>query len=100
MQGGDQQTIARYARDLAQGLSRVGTELKRRDTDDLLGAAESFGRNQPVAFLGAAALTGFVASRFALASAQRRANQSRPDSTTAPDTNRGTAPGLEKGDRQ
>ena len=102
----DQQVIARYARDLAQGLSQVGTQLQQRDTDDLIGAAEDFGRKQPLAFLGAAALTGFMASRFALASAHRRAvrasdaptSQTRrsdfPSSTTT-----GAGAGTFSGDR-
>jgi hypothetical protein len=33
--------------------------------------AERFGRRQPVAFLGIAALAGFAAGRFAMASARR-----------------------------
>ena len=36
----------------------------------MMGMAQSFGRQQPLAFLGAAALAGFMASRFAQASAQ------------------------------
>jgi hypothetical protein len=69
---GDQAVIARYARDLANGIDRMSGTVRSRDVDDLLGAARDFGRNQPVAFLGMAALAGFVASRFALASAHRR----------------------------
>lgn len=67
----EQPMIARYARDLASGLNRFGDTVQNKDVDDLLGMAQSFGRSQPLAFLGAAALAGFVASRFALASAQR-----------------------------
>lgn len=72
LDGTDQQTIARYARDLAAGLSSFGKTVESRDVDDLIGMAQDFGRRQPMAFLGAAALAGFVASRFALASAHRR----------------------------
>lgn len=75
----DQQTVARYARDLATGLSSMGKTVEERDVDELMGLAQDFGRKQPVAFLGAAALAGFVASRFALASAHRREN--KPAST-------------------
>ena len=46
--------------------------MKNRNVDELLAMAEDFGRTQPVAFLGAAALAGFVASRFVLSSANRR----------------------------
>jgi hypothetical protein len=76
LDGSDQQTVARYARDLAAGLSRMGKTIESKDVDDLMGVAQDFGRRQPVAFLGAAVLLGFVASRFSLASAHRR--ESRP----------------------
>ena len=72
LDGSEQPTVARYARDLAAGLSSVGKTIESRDVDDLMGMAQDFGRKQPVAFLGAAALAGFVASRFALASSHRR----------------------------
>lgn len=72
LDGSDQQTVAHYARDLAAGLSSMGKTIESKDVDDLMGLAQDFGRKQPVAFLGAAALAGFVASRFALASTHRR----------------------------
>jgi hypothetical protein len=78
LEGSDQQTVARYARDLASGLSNLGKTVEDRDVDDLMGLAQDFGRKQPVAFLGAAALAGFVASRFAVASAHRRDNKPAP----------------------
>lgn len=77
----DQQTVARYARDLASGISSVGKTIEDRDVDELMGLAQDFGRNQPVAFLGAAALAGFVASRFAFASAHRRDTKAAPASS-------------------
>jgi hypothetical protein len=79
LDGSDQQTVARYARDLASGLANMGKTVEDRDVDDLMGLAQDFGRKQPVAFLGAAALAGFMASRFALASAHRR--ESKPATT-------------------
>lgn len=78
--GNEQQTVARYARDLASGLSSMGKTMEERDIDDLMGLAQDFGRKQPVAFLGAAALAGFVASRFALASNHRRDSKAREQS--------------------
>ena len=75
LDGSDQATVARYARDFAAGLSGMGKTIEDRDIDDLMGLAQDFGRKQPVAFLGAAALAGFVASRFALASTHRRENK-------------------------
>lgn len=80
--GSEQQTVARYARDLASGLSSMGKTIEERDVDDLMGLAQDFGRKQPVAFLGAAALAGFVASRFALASTHRRDSKTRQQAGT------------------
>lgn len=74
---GEQPTTARYARDLAGGLDRFGHSVEGKSVDELMGMAQQFGRSQPLAFLGAAALAGFVASRFAGASAQRLHRQDR-----------------------
>jgi hypothetical protein len=68
----DQPVVAEYAHDLADGIRRVSDTVKNNNVDELLAMAEDFGRTQPVAFLGAAALAGFVASRFVLSSANRR----------------------------
>jgi ElaB/YqjD/DUF883 family membrane-anchored ribosome-binding protein len=68
----DQPQIAGYANELASGIKRVSDTVKNRNVDELLAMAEDFGRTQPVAFLGVAALAGFVASRFVLSSANRR----------------------------
>jgi len=98
----EQQMVGRYARDLASGLSGLGKTIEDRDVDDLMGMAQDFGRKQPVAFLGAAALAGFVASRFAMASTHRRENrttsaggnssyQSTTQSATAPEGPAGTS---------
>ncbi|MBJ3784720.1 hypothetical protein [Devosia sediminis] len=83
LDGSDQQTIARYARDLASGISSMGKTVQDRDVDDLMGLAQDFGRRQPVAFLGAAALAGFVASRFAMASNQRREQKASQSGSAA-----------------
>jgi ElaB/YqjD/DUF883 family membrane-anchored ribosome-binding protein len=67
-----QPVIAGYATDLAGGIKRVAETMKNHNVDELLAMAEDFGRTQPVAFLGAGALAGFVASRFVLSSSHRR----------------------------
>ncbi len=72
----DQPVVAGYAHELADGIKRVSETVKSRNVDELLAMAEDFGRTQPVAFIGAAALAGFVASRFVLSSAGRRNNPS------------------------
>lgn len=86
LDGSDQQTVARYARDLASGLSSMGKTIEDRDVDDLMAMAQDFGRKQPVAFLGAAALAGFVASRFALASSHRRDTKTGATTPQQPQT--------------
>lgn len=63
---------AQYARTIADGATRLSTTLRDNDVDDLVEIAQDFGRRQPAAFMGAAALLGFAASRFVLASAKRR----------------------------
>jgi hypothetical protein len=85
---GDQATTARYARDLATNLEKFGKTVEGKSVDDLMGMAQQFGRTQPLAFLGAAALAGFVASRFAMASAQR---VSQPASGAQTGTTPGTS---------
>ncbi len=87
----EQQSIARYARDLAGGLSRFGRNVEGKDVDEVMGMAQSFGRQQPLAFLGAAALAGFMASRFAQASthrSERSASATTPGSVARTTTSR------------
>ena len=86
LEDGDQATIGRYARDLANGLDRFGREVNTKEPEDLMGMAQEFGRSQPLAFLGAAALAGFVAARFAGASAHRRQERSAATSYTSSTT--------------
>lgn len=71
----DQSSIAGYARQIADGINRFADTVKTRPVDDIVNTAQDFGRKQPVAFLGAAALAGFVASRFVAASAHRSPDQ-------------------------
>lgn len=66
---------AGYARTIADGVDRFSRTLKERDVDGLIGMAEQFGRKQPGAFMAAAAIAGFAASRFLVASARRREAQ-------------------------
>ena len=63
---------ANYARMIADNAEKLSATIRDNDVDQLLGMAQDFGRRQPVAFMGAAALLGFAASRFVLASAKRR----------------------------
>lgn len=65
---------AHYARMIADNAEKLSTTIRDSDVDQLLGMAQDFGRRQPALFVGAAALLGFAASRFVMASAQRRGN--------------------------
>lgn len=71
MKDGEYGMIGRYARDLGGSARRLATDLKNRDMSEVVSMAENFGRRQPVAFLGLAALAGLAASRFVTASAHR-----------------------------
>jgi hypothetical protein len=64
---------AQYARMIADNAQKLSSSIHDNSVDELMTMAQDFGRRQPVAFLGAAALLGFAASRFLLASAQRPA---------------------------
>jgi len=66
---------ARYARMIAEGAEKLSDTVRSNDVDQLMTIAQDFGRKQPAAFLGAAALLGFAASRFLLASAKRAEEQ-------------------------
>jgi hypothetical protein len=69
---GQNASTAHYARMIADNADKLSSLVRDNDVDQLLAKAQDFGRRQPVAFLGAAALLGFAASRFVTASAQRQ----------------------------
>lgn len=68
----EQPATAGYASSIAGGMRRLSENMRDHDIDELVAMAQDFGRRQPAAFMGAAALAGFAASRFALASSRRR----------------------------
>lgn len=79
---------ASYARMIADGATRLSETVKNNDVDAIFNMAQDFGRKQPAAFLGAAALLGFAASRFLLASAKREDQRaSQPHNGSAVDYN-------------
>lgn len=73
---------ASYARMIADNAEQFSTTIRDNDVDQIMTKAQDFGRQQPVAFLGAAALLGFAASRFLLASANRAAQPAQKPATT------------------
>jgi ElaB/YqjD/DUF883 family membrane-anchored ribosome-binding protein len=76
---------SQYARMLADKTEQFSETIRNNDVDALLGMANDFGRKQPVAFLGMAALLGFAASRFLVASANRPASTAKSDLPTTDD---------------
>lgn len=68
---GSNASSASYARMIADGAGRISETVRNNDVDAIVSMAQDFGRKQPAAFMGAAALLGFAASRFLLASAKR-----------------------------
>lgn len=66
----NQAMFAGYARQLASGVESVSTTLRDKGVDELFGMVGQFARRQPAVFIGGAALLGFIASRFAVASAK------------------------------
>ena len=89
----DQNTMAQYTQQAAEGLERFSQTLKDRDLGTLVGQVEDFARHQPGAFIGSAALLGFMAARFLKSSAERRSVPSlntSPSSVPGPTTS--TAP--------
>ena len=83
---------AQYVRVIADNAERLSSTIRDNDVDQLLGKAQDFGRKQPAAFIGAAALLGFAASRFLTASAKRA---SAPATSTQSDQSFSTSGGPE-----
>ncbi|TCN33141.1 nutrient deprivation-induced protein [Sinorhizobium americanum] len=71
----DQRAIGRYAKQIGSSLQGFARDIEGRELGEIAAMAEDFGRKQPLAFLGMAAIAGLAASRFLTASAHRR---SRP----------------------
>ena len=68
--GGNASPASRIAEGAADRLQRVSDSLRNKDLDSLLRDTETFARQQPAAFIGAAALVGFLAVRFLKSSSQ------------------------------
>lgn len=95
----DQAIFAGYARDVAHRIDSMSTALRERGVDELMDSIQQFARRRPAAFLGAAALAGFAASRFAKASAHR-AGQAAAQSPGAYPSMAATSPDYPDGGGQ
>lgn len=62
--------IGDYARQLGTSARHFADKVKDKNLGQIAGIAEDFGRRQPLAFLGLAAVAGLAASRFMMASAE------------------------------
>jgi hypothetical protein len=71
---GDQPELGRMTRQMGESVQRFAEDIKGRDLGEIAGMAEDFGRRQPLAFLGIAAIAGLAASRFIGASASRQSS--------------------------
>lgn len=60
--------IGGYAAQLGSSARQFADKVKGKDFSEIAGIAEDFGRRQPLAFLGLAAVAGLAASRFMMAS--------------------------------
>jgi hypothetical protein len=62
--GNSQAPMSRMVESAADGLERVSSKLREKDLDGMLRDVESFARQQPLVFFGAAVAAGFLAMRF------------------------------------
>lgn len=86
LEQGEQKDIGGIAKTIGSSMRKFSDDIKDRDISEIAGMAEDFGRKQPFAFLGVAAIAGLAASRFLTASSQR--SHAKPSSapTTAAST--------------
>ncbi|WFU12321.1 nutrient deprivation-induced protein (plasmid) [Rhizobium sp. CB3090] len=82
----DQQFVGRYAKQIGRSLQGFSRDIEDRDLGEIAGMIEDFGRRQPLAFLGLAAIAGLTASRLLTASARRPSSQtgSRVSASSTP----------------
>lgn len=80
----EQPALGRYTQHIGQSIGRLARDCENRELGEIAAMAEDFGRKQPLAFLGIAAIAGLAASRFLSASAERShitPNVAQPNST-------------------
>ncbi|WP_312408034.1 nutrient deprivation-induced protein [Rhizobium sp.] len=69
LDSGDNRDIGKLTRNLGTNLRSASESIQDRSLSEIAGMAEDFGRKQPLAFLGIAAIAGLAASRFLTSSA-------------------------------
>jgi hemerythrin superfamily protein len=92
----DQRALAQYTHQAAEGLERFSHRLREQDLSSVVGEVEDFARRQPMAFIGGAAVLGFLVSRFLKSSAESRHASDRPTQAGQPldGSNTIAAPGF------
>jgi len=95
LEGSEHAEVGRYTRQLGQSVEGFAKKMEDKDIGEIASMAERFGRQQPLAFLGVAALAGLAASRFLTASATRAA--ARPTDTTESSSNSTRSGGVGHG---
>jgi len=86
LEGSDQEEVGRYTRQIGRSVQGLAKQMEGKDIGEIASLAEAFGRRQPLAFLGMAALAGLTASRFLTASAHRSTEEQVTASETPRDT--------------
>ena len=76
LQAEDAGTVADYTKHLGTSARHFADKVKGKNFGQIAGIAEDFGRRQPLAFLGMAAIAGLAVSRFMMASPVKSANSS------------------------
>lgn len=69
LENGEDREIGRVARNVGSTVRQFSDNIQGRSLGEIAAMAEDFGRKQPLAFLGIAAIAGLAASRFLTASA-------------------------------
>ncbi|WP_075293239.1 nutrient deprivation-induced protein [Pararhizobium arenae] len=83
LEASEEASIGRYATQIGQSVQTFANRIEGKDISEIASMAEEFGRKQPLAFLGIAALAGLTASRFLTASAKRANTSSTRSAPTS-----------------
>jgi ElaB/YqjD/DUF883 family membrane-anchored ribosome-binding protein len=93
LEQGDQRDVGRIARTIGSSVRSFSEDIKDRDLSEVARMAEDFGRKQPLAFLGLAAMAGLAASRFLKASSEGTSTgSSKPMTSQEPMTSQAVYP--------
>lgn len=95
LEQGDDRDLGKLARSVGTSMKTFSDDIQDRNLSEIAGMAEDFGRKQPLAFLGVAAIAGLAASRFLTASAahgRSTARNTRAEQASSAPTSIGITP--------